>query len=91
MPRNNLGTIQVAVAFTPTLLISANSNRTGVLVTNMSAFPVFIGNSNVTIMTGSFVPGVVGAGLSFSFYGDVYGICDAGLGSSSVSVLEIFN
>lgn len=90
MPRNNLGATQVTVGATVTILITANQNRVGVLITMLgTTADVWIGNSDVTPSTGSLLPATKGAALSLPFFGDVFGITTGG--SQGVSVLEIFN
>lgn len=89
MPRNNLSAVQVTVQANATILITFNPNRVGVLITNLGTTDVFIGNSDVTAVTGQLLPGVKGAALSLPFYGDVFGITAGG--PQGVSVLEIFN
>lgn len=84
-----MGTSQVSVTGSATLIIGYNPNRVGVLITQLGTTDVWIGNSDVTTTTGSYLPGTAGAALSLPFYGEVYGITAGG--SQGVSVLEIFN
>ena len=88
MPRNNLDVAQIAIGAGPTTIITANPNRVGILITNLGTTDIFIGNKDVTVTTGSLLPGIRGAALSLPFLGDTFGVAAM---SGSVSILEVYN
>jgi hypothetical protein len=69
---------QVTIGTTPTLINSAELSRDEIILINMSAVQVFIGNSAVTPTTGVLLNGVIGAELDLPFTDALYGIVASG-------------
>jgi hypothetical protein len=78
--------VSVGVGPTPTLVIAART-RTAVTVTNMGTTPVFLGDISVTLTTGQFLAGVVGASETFPSPAALYGLVASG--SANVSYADI--
>ena len=78
---------QVTVTGTATLIVPANHDRSGLVITNASAVDVFIiENTSGTTATGQLLPGTKGASLGFTTTGAVYGITSGG--SALVTFLQ---
>lgn len=85
---NNLATSQVSVGMTATLIAASRAGRLGIIIENLGAVDIYIGNSGVTITTGALLRGVAGTAMSFLFNGAIYGIVAAG--TQSVSIAEVY-
>jgi hypothetical protein len=85
----NLGTAQVNVGATPTLLAAARPTRRSIVITNHGATVVFVGDAAVSISTGLKLLGQDGAAVSLDTTGAVYAI--VGSGSQLVSLMETFD
>ena len=82
-------TNQVSVTNAATLIVAANSSRSGITLTNTGTTDCYIGeNANVTTSTGHLLPGTKGASVSFAATGAIYGI--TGGASVTVSYLQTF-
>lgn len=78
---------QVSVLGTATLIVPANPDRSGLVLTNFGTTDVYIiENSSGTTSTGQLLPGVKGASLGFTTTGAVYGITTGA--SQTVSWLQ---
>ena len=70
---------QATVTGTATLIVAANSARSGLVITNTGTTDVYIvENTSGTTSTGQLLPGTKGASLGFSTTGAVYGITGGG-------------
>lgn len=80
-------TSQVAITGTATLVVAANSSRSGLELTNLGTTDVYYGeNSSVTTATGDLLLGTKGAAKAFSTTGAVYAVTSGA--SQTISVLE---
>ena len=77
---------QVSVGASATLIVAANHDRSGLVITNLGTTDVYIGLAGVTTSTGHLLPGTKGASVAFSTTLAVYGI--TGGGEQSVSYLQ---
>jgi hypothetical protein len=60
---------------TASLIVAANPSRSGITINNTGTTPVYlVENSNGTVSTGYFLPGVVGASIGFATTAAIYGI-----------------
>lgn len=84
--RITFDTGQVSCAGTVTSLLTANPQRTGLLITNVGTVAVYIGNSAVTTGTGAYLPG--GASISIPTRDAVS--CISSGASQTVSFLETY-
>jgi hypothetical protein len=79
---------QATVTGTATLIVAANSSRSGLVITNTSSTVdvYIIENTSGTTLTGQLLPGTKGASLAFTTTGAVYGI--TGGGSAVLTFLQ---
>lgn len=84
---SGIATSQVTVTTSATQLVTKDTVTTEVLIINEGTTAVRIGGSAVTSGTGALLPGAVGATLSLTFSGDLYGITASG--SQAVSVIKL--
>lgn len=85
----NLGTVQVTVATSATLLVTARPKRRSVLIVNAGGTAkVYVGTSAVSITTGSYLPAADGASVSIPTTAEIWAIASA---SQVVSVMEVFD
>lgn len=83
-----LGTGQVTVASTATLIVPANENRIDLRLTKLGVPNVYLGCDNsVTITSGHVFAGTCGTSLQFATTGAVYGITTGA--TSALTFLEI--
>ena len=70
---------QATVTGSATLIVAANTSRSGLVITNTGTTDVYlIENVNGTTSTGQLLPGTKGASLGFTTTGAVYGITGGG-------------
>lgn len=85
----NIATIQVVVTNgTATQIVNTRAARKSLTVTNTGNVAVYLGASGVTTGTGELLPGTVGASLTISFTGALYGI--VGSGNQTVTAIEVY-
>lgn len=85
----NLGTNQVAVGTSATLLVTARPKRRSVLLVNVGgSAKVYIGTSAVTTATGSYLPAVDGASTSIPTTAEVWAVAAS---TQTISVMEVFD
>ena len=70
---------QATVTGSATLIVAANSSRSGLVITNTGSVDCYIiENASGTTLTGHILPGTKGASLGFTTTGAVYGITSGG-------------
>lgn len=79
---------QATITGTATLIVAANPDRSGLVITNTSASVdvYIIENTGGTVSTGQLLPGTKGASLGFTTTNAVYGITSGG--SATVTFLQ---
>jgi hypothetical protein len=78
---------QSAVASTATLIVGANGNRTGLLISNPGSVAIYFGNSlSVTTANGAYLPG--GGSVSLPTRAPVFGISSGA--TQTVTFAETF-
>lgn len=83
----NMATGQVAVGTTATLVVAARAARQRVTITSTSAVVFYVGNSNVTAVTGAYVAGATGASITLDTGAAVYAV---GAAAVTVSYVELY-
>jgi hypothetical protein len=90
----NAATSQVAVSMSATVIAIARPTRNSVKITNLSTTPVYLGfTSGVTVSTGDFLPGILGAFVVYPTQTGVWGIVATGSSPPSevVAVADVWN
>jgi len=87
--RATLATSQITIGTTATLIAAARAGRGSIKVTNTGTTVAFLGNSTgVTITTGDYLAGAVGAANTYGYQGALYGI--VATGTAVVTVSEVY-
>lgn len=84
----NIG--QVALSGLANQIVSSRTTRRDVLITNMTTFDTWIGQSGVNSGNGALLVGVKGASLDVEFNGSLYGVVLSG-NAGAVSYLETYD
>jgi hypothetical protein len=90
----NASTSQVSITSTATAIVAARATRNSVKITNMGTTPIYLGfTSGVTVSTGDFLPGILGAFVVYPTQTGVWGIVATGSSPPSevVAVADVWN
>jgi len=90
----NASTSQVSITSTATSIVVARATRNSVKITNMGTTPIYLGfTSGVTVSTGDFLPGILGAFVVYPTQTGVWGIVATGSSPPSevVAVADVWN
>jgi hypothetical protein len=84
----NMGTTQVSVATTPTL-VEANRQRASVTLENLGTNQVCFGQTSaVSLSNGICLPGTVGAAVTIPYIGPIWGI--ATTSATTIAVMDLY-